>query len=505
LAGAVFVFAACGQSGSSGQKAAAVKDDFSKHVEFEIVTAPFGNMPLAEDMLIMKELANRTNTVVHFTNIPATEYNTKIQTLVAANQLPDLVLGNSVSNETQMFEDGVFLYLNDYVSQTLTPNLYKIMQDYPDYAKEIKDDNGRIRYFGQLFFRLWNMNWLYSSRMAEAAGVQAPTDIDSLYAYLKAIKAKYADSYPLGVGPWSGGLDSVKRPLLWLYDTDNTWRMYDSEQYLFGPIDRQSAYKDGLKYINKLYQEKLIDPEFFSRTDDDAVALFHNDRVAFFYSWTDGLLDWAPGEGAGIEILPNPPLKGVDGKARVGSNSIVVRSASYIATKACKDINRFLAWTDYIYGPEGTVLLNWGIEDDTFVTVNGKKQYTDKVMKSEISGDLARYQLGLVNPFFPCVWESEPEDLLNGKYIQEVTEIYKASAMFPANPGLVPMAEETETVAQLEPDIGTIRGTYEARLIQESPASFDATFNEYIQKLKDAGVDRYIATVKGEFARYLKR
>lgn len=51
-----------------------------------------------------------------------------------------------------------------------------------------------------------------------------------------------------------------------------------------------------------------------------------------------------------------------------------------VITSACKDPVAAVRFIDYMYSPEGSDLLTWGIEGETYRIVDGKKELTEKAL-----------------------------------------------------------------------------------------------------------------------------
>jgi putative aldouronate transport system substrate-binding protein len=482
------------------------KGDLTTPGSLSILVVQQPGAPLSEDMPVIQELARRTKTSLTFTNVPQTELNGKINTLMAANQLPDLVedMGLELSEKISMFEDGKFVYLNDYVNAVNTPNIWKIIQENPAYKKEIYTDDGKLMGVYQFMERLWRCNWMVNNSFLTELNMQAPTDLNSLYDFLVAVKKRYPDAIPLGVGPWTGGPIAIKSPIMFFYNVDNVFRLFENDQYLFAPVERQNEYRDALKFINKLYREGLIDQEFFSRSDADATALISTNKVGMFWSWCDGFGLWGKGGSYGVDYLPNPPIKGPDGLAHVeGTPSQAVMG--YMISSTCRDIPRALAFLDHLFSDEGADLINWGLEGQHYTVVNGQRRYTDLIMKNDAGPVTGRYLYGITPPHLPIYWREDSENAVNGDLLALAVSYYKQSVIFPHVPGLTPTISESEEFIPIMSDVNSIMATYEARIIQGSAADFDAAFTTYMRTLSNAGIQRAINIRRAQYERYKKR
>ena len=181
--------------------------------EISMLVVQQAGAPLSEDMEVIQELQKRTNTKLTITSVAEDDMPQQIQSMILANQLPDLIEYRG-TEANSLLESGTLLYLNDYVNAENTPNLWKFMEENPDYSRDIHDDNGNIAYIAQATTRKWRCDWIINNTFLQELGMDMPNDIDSMYAYLKAVKEKYPDATPLGVGPWAGGRNAVIQPVM---------------------------------------------------------------------------------------------------------------------------------------------------------------------------------------------------------------------------------------------------------------------------------------------------
>ena len=260
----------------------------SAHAAVEI-TQPLGELPFvtepvtltilcAQDTLVedmetngfTKYIEENTGVDLTFELLPASgsEALNKISVMVASGQkLPD-VINYTIPLETVsvLASSGAFLPLNDYIG-ACTPNLdaanlrfpeyelirYSIASDGNIYALPIHASGIHDQVPSKL---VMNTKWL------ETLGLEVPTTTEELYTVLKAFKEGdpngngQADEYPL-VG--SAGLD----PALNLM---NAFIYEDGDQHMLvqdGAIDvayNKEAWREGLRYLNRLYQEELLAP-----------------------------------------------------------------------------------------------------------------------------------------------------------------------------------------------------------------------------------------------------
>lgn len=145
-------------------------------------------------------------------------------------------------------------------------------------------------------------------------GLQHPTTPDELYEVLKAIKEAK------GVIPLTGTKDSIYGDIATAFGVVNEWN--DVNGTLVHKAELPGM-KDFLTYMNKLYNEGLLDPEMPINTSAKAIEKFSSGNAAMYK------LAWWSASSAEAALLKNfpdakigiiPYLKGADGTAKVGVN-----------------------------------------------------------------------------------------------------------------------------------------------------------------------------------------
>lgn len=473
--------------------------------EISMLVVQQAGAPLSEDMEVIQELQKRTNTKLTITSVAEDDMPQQIQSMILANQLPDLIEYRG-TEANSLLESGTLLYLNDYVNAENTPNLWKFMEENPDYSRDIHDDNGNIAYIAQATTRKWRCDWIINNTFLQELGMDMPNDIDSMYAYLKAVKEKYPDATPLGVGPWAGGRNAVIQPVMYMFNVTNEFWQYEDGVYEYGPYERQDAYKQALEFLNKLYNEGLIDPEFWSISAEDTNAKISNNQVGLIYGWDDGYGQWGVDGTWGIDMVPCDPLAGPDGFAYIRPQPRKAQQFQYV-TSSCKDPARLLQFVDYCFSDEGVELLNWGIEGDHWEMKDGERVYTDKIMKNENGYVIGRYACGLAHPRLATVIDGDAELLLNGKETAKHVENMSLDyvKVFASIPSLTATPEEEEEYNLIFNDVNDAVKEAEAQLITGAPEDFEAGFEALAQRLEDLNCERACEIRQAIYQRWLAR
>ncbi len=307
------------------------------------------------------------------------QWSSKLTLMMASDELPDmLALANmSASDVAKYGKDGYFLDFSEYLD--IMPNLKAIMDQYPEYAKALKDENGHI-------YALCNINnnvecgvqkptFLYT-RWLDNLGLEMPESLDELYDVLVAFKEQDAngngdpsDEIPFGYGV---GSTLTENPILWsfgIYSWNTSYYLMADENGKVSLGDISENYKDFLRYMNKLYENGLMGPNPYTLSSTELVSKFTAGQV---------------GMNTGNNTLPEANesqdrMLQVESWSQVGSftseysDERVLLLTERIATnydwavsadtEYAEEICRFLDWC---YTEEGYIAARFGFEGITF-------------------------------------------------------------------------------------------------------------------------------------------
>lgn len=190
----------------------------------------------------------------------------KLHLLLAADDLPDIVAGFQATEGKTAGMKGALLAFNKY--QSIMPNFFKWMKTDKNAIQNITAGDGNIysapRY--DLFLRV-NRVPIMRVDLLKKLNLPIPKTFDELYNTLKAIKAKY----PSNLGMYSNfGYQDLTN---WgFYFNTNvgygsvSGMYYDryQDKWVYGPTNE--GYLEEITFFNKLWKDKLMDPEFFTTT-----------------------------------------------------------------------------------------------------------------------------------------------------------------------------------------------------------------------------------------------
>jgi putative aldouronate transport system substrate-binding protein len=465
---------------------------------------------ISTDLPIIQEITKRTNVSFDFIPGPTTEdqFREKFNVIIASGSIPDVVVSPYRDDMFKVAEQGIFEPLDEQIDQN-APNLKKILTGNPDIIKSLKSSDGKdyfLPFLGAVkTFKVWMVreDWL------QKLNLSTPETLDDWYSMLKAFKEKD----PNGNGkqdeiPYT--TRNTKAGVLSFMEAYGISGFEANEQYFIEDNTVKYAYtdsrfKDALTYINKLYNEGLIDPEY--ATNDTKVWLSRitnevsgacQDTTARAYSLGGMIKAANPNSTASMAVVAPP--KGPSGNRMTTSQMQPVRGFTAISAKS-KYKDEIVKLFDYFYSEDGSLLMNFGLEGQTYNMVDGKPQYTEAITKDS----QGRSILSMLNVFGHREWAYAQDvgyenALLDDKYVQYRNDMEQY--IKPTIPALSFTGDERDIINNKYTEIQTYKDEMVDKFImgKEPIANFDA----FVNKIKAMGIDEVLAVEQAAYDRYNK-
>ncbi|GMQ61739.1 type 2 periplasmic-binding domain-containing protein [Vallitalea maricola] len=482
-------------------------------VTLTVLTTRWGNMGDSfTDNQFIKDLETNTNVKIEWQVQSLSDWGEQKGILLAGGDLPDIIIGNKTFEDTDVINNlEMFLPVNDLVDEYM-PNYKKALTDMPDLKKTVTYLDGKMYSMGKnLPCRpvvcnqpIINKAWL------DRLGLEEPTTIEELYTVLKAFKDQDANGNgdPNDEIPITGS-KGISMDLLnpfGITDINGAMMLVDEDDSLtFYPTSEQ--YKEGIKWLNKLYTEGIIDPETF--TQDDTMALGKNQdpnvsRVGFSYNWIPDAVygQWKD------EYIALAPIAGPDGKRYAGGDkngiSAIERNEALI-TKNCKYPEIAARWLDEFYTGEASIQNFWGAIG-TVISKNEDGTYTLNNPPEGTSADgwywdqsLRDFGPKYVSADFQEKIKLSPESGDGLKLdLSKLGEEYITRTY----PKVMLSAEEIEELATLETDINKFIDVTRADWVING--NVDEGWDTYVKRLNEMGLERLIQIRTDAMERYSK-
>ena len=357
------------------------------------VSAP-GSLPVVKDRITLKIMAigskdyninlfskwliQQTNIDIEWLMAMGPEAQMKLNLAVASGDLPDVIANfrMSLADQQVLAQQGVIIPL-DILFEEHGFWAKQMFNDHPEIRQQITLLDGKFydlpNYAEVLHVTVRQKMWIYQPWL-DKLGLEMPTTTEEFYQVLKAFKTKdpngngKADEIPLSGGSgWMSTLDSfLMQPFVFNDLVQSKSLMVDN-----GVIKASYAepgWREGLKYLNKLYAEGLIDPQVFSNDQTQEMALGENPDVPILGAISAGywgvFTQTAGPSGRYKEYKPVPPLKGPTGLQQIPCDPYQpLEPGCWIITKGCKYPEAAFRLGDYFFSFDATMNNVWGMKD----------------------------------------------------------------------------------------------------------------------------------------------
>lgn len=486
-----------------------------------------------DNLPVYQKLEELTGVTIDWEAAPGSEYSTALQTrLAAAMNLPDIFCPSGTS-ASKLGADGLVIALDDlipsnaYYLSTLF-SMYDTVRKavtspdghiygYPGFGEGIITGAGDMKN-GQRVDPGANINLHVScirKDWLDKLGLEVPTTLDEWYTVLKAFKEGdpngngKADEIPLSDG-WGGGDWLRFGDAFGLYMAGNAYGDYEvgeDGKLFYKYIDER--YKQTLEYLNKLYSEGLIDPEYATVSFDNTSQKISTNIVGAIASeWMSNIATFENNLKAGgvtdANWVPVMPPENPDGVSVTHNRWSIWTNA--VISKDCENPELALQWLDiHCLSPEGIDLQMFGIEGETYEVVDGEYQYTDLVMNNpdglgpfEVVRSVGGWCTGLpyiqTKDAYVAINEGNDENL-------DFCASFSGDQILDPFPSLQFTDEEQEMSAEISTNISTYVGEMRNKFIEgkEPLDNFDA----YVEEVKNLGLDQLTEIWQTAYDRYL--
>lgn len=329
------------------------------------------NFPEGTMDILKESVKEKYNVDLKIDCISKSNYEEKLNVMIASGTFPDIIDSNAIPRLGEAVEGGLLLPMGDFVkNDALWSTADAAIYEKFSYKNEIYGLPTVMDRPDSIYYRA---DWL------ERLGLQVPTTTDELYEVLKA----FAQNDPDGNGKKDTyGLtfssDYMQTAPLWqLFMRANPLDPNDFGFYKdpdTGKVDTVFNHKEdveeALTWLNRLYEEKILDPEFVLNTKEDSESKF---ITGVSGSWYKGVM-WIEPRQAKIEAV-NPEARirvmpCIQGKYGLNLRIQPMGRAYYLTrnAKGKEDVARQVL--AYIAGPDGMKDMWLGKEGVTY-TVDG--------------------------------------------------------------------------------------------------------------------------------------
>ncbi|MBD2845962.1 extracellular solute-binding protein [Paenibacillus sp. IB182496] len=491
-------------------------------VELTVLIAGDSNVEDFQTNAFTKWYEEQTNVKVNFEVAPVGGSAETLNLRLASGDLPDIFLGMGVSRAQEMIygPQGVFQPLNDLIEEH-GYYMKQAFEEQPKYYDALVTPDGNIYslpeinecYHCSMPFKLW----MYEPFL-EAIGMTMPQSTEEFYTVLKAFKEDdpngngKADEIPLAGAIRPGASKAVELQvemfLMNAFVYTPSTRMYLEDGSVTTSFT-QSGWKEGLKYLNRLYADGLIAGESFTQDEQQLRQLGEHAEApilgAFPGIYVGNGAEIGGASGRWLDYTTVPPLEGPDGVRYAVSNPYQFTSGKAVITTAAEHPEVALRWLDGFFDEDIMNRAQMGIPGEDF------KEAGEGA--ASIDGGVARFESitpygGITNNHWyqkaPAYnssaarlsWSAgdSPEVNLEVILYNETHDNYAPyqAPLAMAIPNLYFTEEQSTELADLEKTIKDYVDQSLARFII-GEMDVDAEWDSYLANLSSMGLERMIA------------
>lgn len=390
------------EASSSGETADDADDKSPITFEYFNADGKNGNW----DNPVAKAITEATGVTLDVSYPVASQGDAKedVALMIANDEYPDMIYAKG--SATDLYQAGALIDMTDLIEK-YGPNIKKMYGAEMEKLKWSQDDPGIY----QLSYAGVNQKTLTTGGSCQ---IQWAALKENDYKYPKILDEyeKMIKSYLAAHPKTEDGLDMIGITMSasdwhWMITLGNPagliadaspdngqWIIDDEYNVHYKHVTDEE--KEYFKWLCRMYNEGILDPNFATQTDDDYIAKVASGRVVaitdaeWHYSQCEATLV-ADGKVDQTYVgLPVTLREDQVEKALLYQGTTVGWGIGI--TKSCEDPVRAIKFLDYLCSDEGQILYHWGIEGENyFLDDNGQPYRTDEeVAKAQSDPDYAK-------------------------------------------------------------------------------------------------------------------
>ncbi|MCE3199473.1 extracellular solute-binding protein [Paenibacillus sonchi] len=437
---------------------------------------------------VNEKFGKPNNAIVKYVSVPRSQEIDKLNVLMAAGEAPDISFTYDGTTVTRYAKSKGIYTLDELLEehgQQLKSYLGEKVLSYGKY------EGKQVSIPGKRTLLAWNGMFIRKDWL-DKLGMPVPTNKDELYDTLVAFRDKNPGNVD-HVIPWAtaaAGMNYTFGNLI-----QSFWGPMTEEEFVTTTNWLKPGHKDAFKWLNKLYHEKLISPDFaLDKTTKQADADVTNGKVGFYAANWDYPLSQKIREPLKQNVpeanyVPVDTFKNDEGKYLkevYNENGIF----SFIP-KSSKNAELAIKYLNWMADPEVMFFLQFGEEGVNHKLVDGIPhgiaQTGEKMQTSNLNMDYTPIVNGAelgdteknVRTYAAALAAGDKsyEKLATDSYKINTTDGYSSF-----NYGV-----PNEANIKYGKTLGDMNKQMIDRLIVAKPAEFDALYDKLVKEYMDAG------------------
>lgn len=475
------------------------------------------------ERVIFQRLQEKTNVKIKWTCYVQDQFaDKKNLALAQAKNLPDGLFNADMSDYDLLryAKQGVIIPLEQLIDNYM-PNLKKVLDENPEYRTLITADDGHIYGFpwieqlgsGKEAIQSVGSMPFINKKWLDELELDVPKTTEELEQALIAFKendmAGNGQTIPMSFILNDGNEDIGT--LLGAFgegygDIPEHLSVSNDKKVVYTAA--QEGYKEGLKWLNQLSKEGLIDPEVYTQDWSTYVSKGKAGRYGLCFTW-----DCANIVPDMEDYVPLPALTGPEGTKNVprakGSDTSGLGRGRAVLTSNCKDTALAAAWIDQMYEPQQSAQNNWGTYGEEGkanifeMTEDGMLKHLDLNGKSPVEVRNAQCVAGPLavldsyyDKYVTCPDDAQYRlDWIKNIYVSDMNQEY-------VYPNIFMSQEDLDKITPYTTDLNKYVKQMKADFIMNG--KIDETWDAYLKKLEGYGLSNYLEIMQKNLEHYFK-
>lgn len=455
---------------------------------------------------VWKKAAEMTNVTLKGTvSATASDSQEAFNIMIATREIPDIVCG--VRDDFNKYgPEGAFLALNNLIEEH-APNLEAFFEFDPDARRYMTSPDHNIYCINYVMDGYASEGWFIRKDWLDKLDLEVPTNIDEFYTVMKAFREEdpnengKRDEVPFFHPDARNGVLTLAS----FWGLTRFTRADENDRIFYGRYD--DRYKLAIATIAQWYKEELIDQEIFSRGWEAREFMFGYDVGGCTHYWFGSTLNYNNderiiGRYPDFNIQWMPPPMDIYGNVKEWSAREIYMVDGWAVSANNSYPVETMKFFDFWWTEEGRRLANFGLEGEQYEMVEGKAMFRDLVLNDTVRVDEQLWNIGAqLNWGFKMDYEYEVQ-WLNPNAKEAVRAYIENDWIVPPMVSLSFTEEEQLLMDEISEPIFTYTNEMTINWILGNQ-SVEATWDNYVARLKELRVDEFLQIQQDAYDRYL--
>lgn len=465
--------------------------------------------PEKDKTLLGQWLEDSLNMDLKLVTVPGEALQTKINAMIASNNLPDLLFKFPSYQEAVSYgEKGLFVNANDVMDKM--PNFKAALEKNPYAKKVIATDDNKIYGFPKIGLTntIMYTTPIIRADLLEDSPIKLE-DIKTLDDYTKVLEFLTKKQ---GTPAWiqrNGYLKFMTQSSLLWNLSPRVFYDYETDSYTH--LTKLERSKDYIQWLHELFEKGIMHPDWAVMSDETWEGLLASDKGYFTIDRMNIIGDQNFSDSFDWKPLLYPEINGKR-YAQHSDNLTSANSSWYVNAKSAQDkIDKALEFIDFCYNKENNDTLEIGIENKTFTKENPNTEAGIRWLIQIYGENADNKDAPLIFEHSPQVFcrilddlqfKAQPGSFPKEMYSQ-IDKIKKESELLPESPQLTFAKDIKDDLQRRETDLDTYVDEMLIKFIT-GEKSLDE-WSSFCDEVENRGLDKILDQYNSTYTQYKDR